>query len=529
MKINRRKRRKSKFFGIMVRDLLIFLTVSLILSTVIAGAMVYQLFIKKNELFDSPYNVDEEMILSGNYNEYDVTKALGEGSYFFVFDENHSIIYQSDESKQFPFDERTMLLLPNEDERFDVNHFGFKTIEGKKAEMLSRWDDSVGGRSLIIVDNENNILFSNFLGIEGQLTDLQYQAISGQMDDYKIIKDVFKSESGGYHTAVYFNYSDKKVNFDSQSAWKLLAIVVTLFIVFIMSLLLYLIHLWRKVRKPLLLLEEAVNKFEIGKSEKIQYRGPREFVEICDKFNEMSERLNEAEKIKIQTQEEKQKFLSDISHDLKTPIAVIQGYSKAISDGVVPEEEKEEFLQTIYKKSMGLGDLINTFSEYSKMERPDYSLKLEKTDIVAFIRDYLISKYNELEFLGFSMEINLPDEKIYSQVDHFQMTRVLENIISNSVKHNKSGTKIYVEFKKETNHIEFKIGDNGVGIDNELRKDFFKPLIIGDKSRTEGKGSGLGTAIMEKIVALHGGSIELIAEEDTELSLEYIIKLPLDV
>ena len=141
-------------------------------------------------------------------------------------------------------------------------------------------------------------------------------------------------------------------------------------------------------------------------------------------------------------------MLADISHDLKTPITIIQGYAKAICDGVIKEENKQQYLQTIYHKSIVLNELINAFSEYSNLEHPDFRPVKTKVDICEYAREYLATKYNELVLGGFLIEVEIPEMIIWCQIDVQQMKRVFENLINNSVKHNKRGTMLFFSMKK---------------------------------------------------------------------------------
>ena len=110
----------------------------------------------------------------------------------------------------------------------------------------------------------------------------------------------------------------------------------------------------RKVKVPLTSLSRTITQYQQGEKPSNEYRGPNEFVEIGDDFVRLASRLNESEARRLKADMDKQKMLADISHDLKTPITVIQGYAKAVCDGVIPEERREQYIKTIYLKSSAL-------------------------------------------------------------------------------------------------------------------------------------------------------------------------------
>ena len=195
---------------------------------------------------------------------------------------------------------------------------------------------------------------------------------------------------------------------------------------------------------------------------------------------------------------EKQRMLADISHDLKTPITVIQGYAKAVSDGLTDKETEKQYLKTIFTKTENLTEMINTFYDYSKLEHPEFSLVREKQDLAEFVREYLADKYNEIDLQGFTLEVEIPEEVMEYSFDGVQLKRVFDNIFSNAFKHNKPGTVIYFTLQQTDKTIRMEIGDNGTGIPKEIQENLFEPFTVGDDSRNNKQGSGLGLAVAKK-------------------------------
>ncbi|MBP5265696.1 MAG: HAMP domain-containing histidine kinase [Lachnospiraceae bacterium] len=226
----------------------------------------------------------------------------------------------------------------------------------------------------------------------------------------------------------------------------------------------------------------------------------------------------------------RQKMLADISHDLKTPITVIQGYSKAIVDGMVSEENMDKYLNTIYQKSNRLADLINEFYQYSRLEHPEFQLTLEPGDLSEYVREYVAGKYEELEVAGYQLDVDIPERPIYMPFDHVELSRVFENIITNTIRHNPAPTTIYVsmEFLREKHQVRIRLGDDGEGIPEEIREHIFEPFVVGDESRNSKHGTGLGLSVAKRVVVAHGGTIRLLPTTETSWSTMYEIILPMN-
>ena len=206
---------------------------------------------------------------------------------------------------------------------------------------------------------------------------------------------------------------------------------------------------------------------------------------------------------------------------------MIQGYAKAICDGLIPPEKLPDYLDTIYQKSNRLTGLIDTFHEYSKLEHPQFTLQTKRLDLCEVLREYLASKYNELELGGFVPEIEIPDEAIWCMLDKTAFLRVLENIVSNAIKHNPSGTALFFQLQCRNGQAVLTLADNGVGIPPELADRIFDPFVVGDESRNTRQGSGLGLAISHKIVTAHGGTIQLVQPPQPGYSTQFQVTLPL--
>lgn len=208
-------------------------------------------------------------------------------------------------------------------------------------------------------------------------------------------------------------------------------------------------------------------------------------------------------------------MLSDIAHDLRTPITTIGGYAKALNDGMVAsEEKKKEYLEAIENKAERMGDLISLLFDYVRLDSENFSLRMEKVDITELLRKNAALLYADVEEKNMEFEIVIPEEPSFLTVDKLQFSRVITNLINNALKHNAPETVITLEMKETKESIQISVSDNGVMIPAMLVDHIFEPFAVVDASRESKNGSGLGLSIAKKIVEMHGWNIKL--EQDYE-------------
>ena len=243
----------------------------------------------------------------------------------------------------------------------------------------------------------------------------------------------------------------------------------------------------------------------------------------------------EVEKNERQEEELRKKYerarnlmLSDIAHDLRTPITTIGGYAKALNDGLVTSDEKrKEYLEAIENKSERMSDLITLLFDYVRLDSENYQLRLEKTDVAELLRENAAFLYADVEEKGMEFEIDIPEEPVFFEVDKLQFSRVITNLINNALKHNAAGTTIRLQLKEseEIGMYEIIVSDNGAMIAPSIAEHIFEPFVVADASRESKGGSGLGLSIAKKIVEMHGWTIKLNQDfERQEKSFEINIR-----
>ncbi|MCR5283278.1 MAG: HAMP domain-containing histidine kinase [Lachnospiraceae bacterium] len=226
-------------------------------------------------------------------------------------------------------------------------------------------------------------------------------------------------------------------------------------------------------------------------------------------------------------------MLSDIAHDLRTPITTVNGYAKAISDGLVKEEKKQEYLSAIMAKSQRMNELITYLFDYVKTDSEGFTLQKETTDICELVRECVAMQYQDFEDAGMEPEVQIPEETILIPADRLQLSRSVTNLLTNAIRHNREGSAVGVFVQKREDDLWILVADNGDPIDEEMAKHLFEPFVMGDQSRSSRGGSGLGLSIVKKIVELHGFEISLwprkkLSGEGTIASYEkaFAIRIP---
>ncbi len=220
------------------------------------------------------------------------------------------------------------------------------------------------------------------------------------------------------------------------------------------------------------------------------------------------EAQREAERAEVQ----KQRYLmiSDIAHDLKTPMTTVSGYAKALADGMVKEDQEKEYLEAIRDKTLRMNDIVQMLFDYVRLDSEGFAINKIKIDICELVRECVAADYTDIENKGDELEIDIPDTPLAYDADKIQLSRVINNLLTNAVKHNPSGTTIGVFVKEEPDEIRVYIADSGEVIDEELASKLFEPFVMGDKSRSTAGGSGLGLSVAQKIASLHGAVLKLV-------------------
>lgn len=230
----------------------------------------------------------------------------------------------------------------------------------------------------------------------------------------------------------------------------------------------------------------------------------------------------------IEFEKKRSRMLSDIAHDLKTPITTISGYAQALSDGIVSEEKKkQDYLNAISRKSVQMDELIQLLYEYVKLDSIEFTLKREKADIGEILRECVAAVYPDMEEKQMELCLDLPEKEVFYLVDRIEFSRAVMNLLNNALRHNPPGITVLIRFEKVkySNNWKILIGDTGVKIAQEVASNIFDPFVMGDESRNSRGGSGLGMSIAHKILEMHGWCLTLEQKPTPEYTKAFIILL----
>ncbi len=282
--------------------------------------------------------------------------------------------------------------------------------------------------------------------------------------------------------------------------------------IFVTTTFILLMWIYYSIVRPLHMLEEATKQIKEGNLNfTLEIDGSDEISQLCMDFEEMRIRLKENEEEKIQADKDSKELISNISHDLKTPITAIKGYVEGIMDGVASSEEKlDKYIRTIYNKANDMDKLIDELTFYARIDTNKVPYSFNKICIVNFFRDCADEWGLELDArnIGFTFTSHLQSESLVI-ADVEQMKRVVNNIISNSVKYmDKAKSEISIDLYDEGDFIKIDLGDNGRGIAAADLPLVFERFYRTDSSRNSLQGgSGIGLSIVKKIIEDHGGRI----------------------
>lgn len=224
----------------------------------------------------------------------------------------------------------------------------------------------------------------------------------------------------------------------------------------------------------------------------------------------------EREQEEKRKEEEKRRYLmiSNIVHDIKTPMTTVYGYAKALNDGIVPDAKKPEYLEAIMAKSDRMNEVVAMLLDYVKLDSEGFTIKKERIDICEVVRSCCAFSYTDVESSGDEIDIDIPDYSIFINADSIQLSRVVTNLITNAIKHNPKGTKIKVavttESKTMSDDVRIFVADSGKEIPEPLCDQIFDPFVTGDESRASGAGTGLGLALSNRICEMHEFTLKLV-------------------
>ena len=286
---------------------------------------------------------------------------------------------------------------------------------------------------------------------------------------------------------------------------------------------------YRAMLSPLGRLQEATKNVRDGDLDfTLEVDSDDEIGMLCQDFEEMRLRLKESQEEKMQYDKESKELLSNISHDLKTPITAIKGYVEGIQDGVASSPEKlEKYIKTIYNKANDMDRLIDELTFYSKIDTNKIPYNFSRINVSEYFGDCVEEVGLDMETRGVELGyFNYVDEDVVVIADAEQMKRVINNIIGNSLKYlDKKKGILNIRIKDDGDFIQIVIEDNGKGIAAKDLPYIFDRFYRTDSSRNSSKGgSGIGLSIVKKIIEDHGGRIWATSKEGIGTEIHFVLR-----
>jgi signal transduction histidine kinase len=344
---------------------------------------------------------------------------------------------------------------------------------------------------------------------------------------YSISEFDFTSDHGSPGSLYVVSHIDPLVYF----ARKYLPILFVSFLIILIlthSLLTY--YMSKGIIRPLRELRRATRQIKEGDLDfQVEVAGKDEIGQLGVAFEEMRSQLQQSIRLQLQYEENRKELVSNISHDLKTPITAIKGYVDGILDGVADSPDKmNKYIRTISNKAAEMDSLIEELFLYSKLDLKRQPFSFETIPIQAFLSDWAEELRFELEKQNIRLDAELelgPEAKVTADRD--QLKRVLTNVIQNSVKYmDKENKRIRLHAVADDDTFKLEIEDNGPGIEAEALPFIFDRFYRAEQSRnTDTGGSGLGLAIAKQIMEGHGGDIR--AESEMGQGTRVLLLLPM--
>lgn len=254
-------------------------------------------------------------------------------------------------------------------------------------------------------------------------------------------------------------------------------------------------------------------------SERVESVGGDEIAELAEALNYMAGELDSLE-------QKRNRFISDVSHELRSPMTSMLGFVEAVADGSLPPEKQRYYLSLVSEEIKRLSRLVADLLDVSRLEMGERKMNFVKYDLPDHAATVLISLEQRINDKKLDVSFESAEEKLFVSADADAMYRVLYNLIENAVKFSRERGKLAVTISRTESRARFEIYNEGIGIPEEDLPNVFDRFYKSDKSRGEDKkGVGLGLYFVKTIVSAHGGEIR--AESREGIDTRFTMELPL--
>jgi signal transduction histidine kinase len=265
----------------------------------------------------------------------------------------------------------------------------------------------------------------------------------------------------------------------------------------------------RTISRPIRMISGVAKVVAAGNfNKRINVKGQDEIAQLSESFNYMAESLENTEK-------SRRTFISNISHDLRSPLTSVKGYVQAMLDGTIPPEKRDKYMRVVLDETERVTKMANDLLYISQFQNLDINLELSRFDLNELVSANLITFEQRVNEKNLRVEVNFAEEKSVVSADCEKIRRAVYNLIDNAVKFTPDGGAISIETSTDgqrPDRITLSIKDGGAGIAPDEQKKIFDRFYKSDQSRGMDKtGSGLGLAIVKEFIQAHGGSVRLVS------------------
>lgn len=247
--------------------------------------------------------------------------------------------------------------------------------------------------------------------------------------------------------------------------------------------------------------------------------------ELSSYLNNLTKELHNLKVKTKQIEEERKKMISNISHDLRTPLTSLLGYIEVLHNDTLSERDKEEYLNIIERKGKEISNFIEYFFEFAKIDAGDIAIEITRVNLSEIVQEILLEFYNDFEKETIIPQINIPASPLYVHGDPMSIKRILINLFSNALRYGKEGKIVGIELREEKDRIWVDVWNKGTALSKSDIEHIFERTYTGKYSRNPSiRGNGLGLAIVKRLVELQNGNITVISEVEGRTVFSFYLK-----
>lgn len=412
--------------------------------------------------------------------------------------------------------------------RLNTNFINKLHIDGYNYKQVDESKLIKNNISLEVIDSHLNVIYSKGYntGEVKKYTPKEF-AITIYDDDleFNVIADSVITDNGEELTIIYKQYLTNKVlqKMGKDIFQYIFAMVIGSLLLLILSYILLTRNIYRKIKKEFDFIQDNISKTPYDRSKLDLSSIPLlETREVSKSYNDMLDEMDKIRKEKDRLVKKNNRLISNLSHDLKSPITSLTGYWDILTTGNIEGDELNKYCGYITNSINDLNQLSTMLFEQLKYQFSEYKLNFKDEDLNSFLRNICANYYTLYISKGFDMEVDISEESFIAKFDAVHMKRVFTNILDNCLKHN-APTQLTVSTAEINNNLFIYFKDNGVGIPHGDWDQIFDAFYQGDESRTYNNG-GLGLYIVKQILLKHGGNIRII--DEPEYSTVFELRFP---